>query len=93
MAVNVYGWVHHYDLLQADGQLRCVAVPEWIRSAADRSGKLRLAERRQGRDRCSSLGGAIWYVDVLAIDGAVRTLDTRGRHVVVHTSERFSGLE
>lgn len=85
----MYCGVDHLDLFNAAAGTRGIAYLECVRSTVDRSGSYGLPERWQGMDCFTSFGGSMKYIDVLAIYGVVCTLETRSRHMVLHTRERF----
>lgn len=86
----MYCRVNHFDLFNAAAGTRGLVYLECVRSTIDRSGSYELPERRQGMDCFTSFGSSIKCIDVLAIDGVVGTMETLGRHLVLHTRERFS---
>jgi len=82
-AATVYGAVHHYAVVYVAGKPMAFALIECVVSSADRRGTYALPEKRQGTDCFTSLGGRLRYVNALAIDGVVGTLEVRKRHVVM----------
>jgi len=88
--VNVYGAAHHYAVVLIDGAPKAYAYLECVKSSSDRHGASRLAEKRRDTECFTSLGGAMRYGNVTAIDAVVGTLFVRERHVVLYLREVFS---
>lgn len=88
--VNVYDAVHHYVVVYSEQKPMAFAYIECIKASADRRGAFGLAEKRRWTDCFSALGGAMRYVNVLAIDAVVGTLYVGSRHVVLYCRETFS---
>ena len=89
-AATVNGAVHHYAVVYVAGKPKAFALIECVVSSADRCGTYGLPEKRNGTDCFTSLGGRLRYVNALAIDAVVGTLEMRKRHVVKFCRDRFS---
>ena len=85
--VNVYGAVHHYAVVLIDGAPKAYAYLECVKSSADRHGASGLSEKRRDTEVFTSLGGAMRYVDVTAIEAVVGTLLVMERHVILYLRE------
>jgi len=88
--VSIYGVVHHFAVLFANGRPMAFAFFECVVSSAECHGKYGLPEKRRGTDCFTYFGGRLMYVDVEAINAVVGTLDVRKRHVVLFCRDWFS---
>jgi len=88
--VHMSGAVHHYAVVLIDGAPKAYAYLQCVKSSADRHGASGLSEKRRDTECFTSLGGAMRYIDVTAIDAVVGTLLVRERHVILYLREVFS---
>jgi len=89
-AATVYGAVHHFALVFVGDTPMVFAEIECVISCADRRGTYGLPEQRRDTHFFTSLGGRLRYVNVLAIDAIVGTLDMAKKHGVLCCRDRFS---
>jgi len=65
------------------------ALIECVVTSADGRGTFGLPKQRRDTHCFTSLGGRPRYVNVLAIDAVVETLDVGKKHVVLSCRDRF----